>query len=636
MKRSINQAVYKFLPQTWVSERTSYNAPITAKITKWNIKEMDGIYTSFIESEIRRQVKLFGERQGDISSYDINNDASSFLIAEAVRNEGIEDIFGEISPLVFYCSKCGKAREEANSDEISKHPLKCEHQTCGTSILKQLQMIYTCECGYAEPITIPKVYGIKEYIYRPNETSYKMFYKKDGVERTAEFRKNCPNCSSVLLPDNANSGANYKPFTLRLINLVSDKSGLFYEKGIDAQKVIAALWFGKLSKEDFDFIVNNQELAFSDMLRSDSLRKEAEQQASMLLAAGLIGKEIYQDTVAKLMEGKTNPHSVETYINAIDTMFAEKKNRNLVGYNEWLTNLSFKLMQYNTLKYANSVITMDDIINHLKAIKMIDNENEILKLNKKLGIANVQVTCDTQILNCTYGYTRKASDPKLNQNKKCLLKLNAFDKYKNTNRNIVYSSKLDTEGILFEFDQRKIIEWLFENSIIDASNVPDLDDSNSIKRWFAEYVHSEVISIFGDIDESERITKHIFALLHSISHAFINIAGEISGLDSNSLSEIIIVETASVFIYSQSSQGIPLGALSGMAESNYKLFLNRVYEESRNCVFDPICTRRDDTKCSACLVLPEISCNHFNAELGRKYMYTLPNVENIIKGFWEM
>ena len=183
---------------------------------------------------------------------------------------------------------------------------------------------------------------------------------------------------------------------------------------------------------------------------------------------------------------------------------------------------------------------------------------------------------------------------------------------------------------------RKIIEWLYKNNIILEEQLPDLEDELSVKKWFAEYVHSDVISMFGDIDESEAVTKNVFALLHSMSHAFIKAAGELSGLSSNSLTEIIIAETASIFIYAQTSQAIPLGALSGMAESNYAYFLRKAFDETRNCVFDPICTERDDTACSACMIIPEISCNHFNAELGRKYLYSIDGVTSPSIGFWEM
>ena len=290
----------------------------------------------------------------------------------------------------------------------------------------------------------------------------------------------------------------------------------------------------------------------------------------------------------------------------------------------------------DTLKYAKRIITLEEAIQRQLDMEFIDSPEEVTALNKKMGIANMQVSCDIQIINCTYGYSRRVADPKNSTNKNCRLKLNAYDRTRDGTANLVYGAKLDTEGILFEISQRKIVEWLYENNIISEEQLPDLDDDISVKKWFAQYVHSDVISMFGEIDDSEKITKNVFALLHSMSHAFMNSAGELSGLSGNSLTEIILVETASIFIYAQTSQGIPLGALSGMAESNYAYFLKKAFDEAKNCVFDPICTERDDTACSACLIIPEISCNHFNAELGRKYLYSIDGVDNPTVGFWEM
>ena len=249
-------------------------------------------------------------------------------------------------------------------------------------------------------------------------------------------------------------------------------------------------------------------------------------------------------------------------------------------------------------------------------MEFIESPQDIYDWHNKLGIRNMQVSCDIQIVNCTYGYSRIVADPKNNKNPNWpQLKLNAYDKNKEGTANLVYGAKLDTEGILFEIDQAKIIEWLRDNNIIQEEQVPDLHDELAVKRWFAENVHGDLISMFGEIEGDEAITKNVFGLLHSMSHAFIQAAGEISGLSSNSLTEIIFVETASIFIYSQTSQGVPLGALSGMAEMRYEYFLRRVFEDTKNCIFDPVCTERDDTACHACLIIPEISCNHFNAGL---------------------
>lgn len=636
MKRSKTQAVYRFLPEMWISEKDDSERAVSAKIKNWNYIKMSDIYEDFIEGEIKRQIKLFGDRGGDISAFDLSPDTHSFAIVETACNEGIPDIIGEISPLVFYCSSCGAVSDLRNPDAVDKYTWKCKNPDCGKWAVKQLQMIYACECGYAQPIKIPHVQGVKNFKFRPNETQYKMFYRSGNSEKPAEFVQICPNCNSRLVPDNANSGRNYKPFTLKVINLVDQRNGQFYKKGIDAQKTIVCRWFDKLSTADYDEILNNIELAFSDAFKSNAQRRNVKQQVRALIDAGMLPPEMFESAVNNMLQNAPNTKSVERYVAMCDDLFSRKKAENPVGYAEWLSHFSFKLMQYDTLKYAKRIITLEEAIQRQLDMEFIDSPEEVTALNKKMGITNMQVSCDIQIINCTYGYSRRVADPKNSTNKNCRLKLNAYDRTRDGTANLVYGAKLDTEGILFEISQRKIVEWLYENNIISEEQLPDLDDDVSVKKWFAQYVHSDVISMFGEIDDSEKITKNVFALLHSMSHAFMNAAGELSGLSSNSLTEIILVETASIFIYAQTSQGIPLGALSGMAESNYAYFLKKAFDETKNCVFDPICTERDDTACSACLIIPEISCNHFNAELGRKYLYSIDGVDNPTVGFWEM
>lgn len=636
MKRSKTQAVYRFLPEMWISEKDDSERAVSAKIKNWNYIKMSDIYEDFIEGEIKRQIKLFGDRGGDISAFDLSPDTHSFAIVETACNEGIPDIIGEISPLVFYCSSCGAVSDLRNPDAVDKYTWKCKNPDCGKWAVKQLQMIYACECGYAQPIKIPHVQGVKNFKFRPNETQYKMFYRSGNSEKPAEFVQICPNCNSRLVPDNANSGRNYKPFTLKVINLVDQRNGQFYKKGIDAQKTLVCRWFDKLSTADYDEILNNIELAFSDAFKSDAQRRNVKQQVRALIDAGMLPPEMFESAVNNMLQNAPNTKSVERYVAMCDDLFSRKKAENPVGYAEWLSHFSFKLMQYDTLKYAKRIITLEEAIQRQLDMEFIDSPEEVTALNKKMGITNMQVSCDIQIINCTYGYSRRVADPKNSTNKNCRLKLNAYDRTRDGTANLVYGAKLDTEGILFEISQRKIVEWLYENNIISEEQLPDLDDDVSVKKWFAQYVHSDVISMFGEIDDSEKITKNVFALLHSMSHAFMNSAGELSGLSGNSLTEIILVETASIFIYAQTSQGIPLGALSGMAESNYAYFLKKAFDEAKNCVFDPICTERDDTACSACLIIPEISCNHFNAELGRKYLYSIDGVDNPTVGFWEM
>ena len=563
MKRSKSQAVYKFLPGMWISEKNDSGRSITAEIKNWNNKKMENIYHSFIEGEIKRQISLFGKRGGDTNAFNLDGD-NCFLIVEPACNEGIPDIIGTMSPLLFYCSSCHHTFQKNSANQVDNRIWKCPN--CEKYSVKQLQMVYTCECGYAQPIKRPYVKGVTDLLYKPNQNQYKMYYKKGNSEKTAEFAIPCPNCQARLVPDNAESSRNYKPFSLRIINLVDKRSGEFFEKGEEAQKIVIAKWFGKLTQAQYEGILNNVALAFSDMMRSDEQRKEAETTVRGMIAAGLISEDQFEVFVNNMMATKKKSGGgVEQYAAACDELFAKMKKDSEEAYKQWVSNFAYKLMQYDTIKYARQIFTLQDAIDKQINLEFIDSPADILDMNKKLGIVNMQVSCNIEIINCTYGYTRKVSDPVNNQNSKCRLKLNSYDKTRDGNANLVYGAKLETEGILFEISQRKIIEWLRANAIISEEQMPDLDDELSVRKWFAENVKGDVVSVFGEIDESEKITKYVFGLLHSMSHAFIKTAGEISGLAGNSLTEIIIVETASIFMYAQITQPIPLGALSGMA-----------------------------------------------------------------------
>ena len=630
MRRSKSQAVYKFLPGVWVSEHDDKGRAVTAFIKNWNYSKMENIYHSFIESEIKRLIRLFGDKGGDISSYSIDDGAVSFSIVEPACIENVPDIFGELSPLVFYCSHCGKTFHKNNARDVDDGTWFCS--TCKKMSIKQLQMVYTCECGFAGPIRIPYRKN-SEMLYRPNRKQFKMFYKQGQNEIVADLGYTCPRCQSKIDPDNAVAARNYKPFTLSIINLIDRDAGGFFEKGIDAQKAIIARWFGKMSDDEYEELLSNIDLAFSEGMKIDSQRKEAENQVNGLIASGFVKKEDFEAVVNEILKKKTSGITIEKYSSECDQIFAVKKSKDEEGYKRWINYYSFKLMQYNTVKYAKHVVTLDDSIKRQIEMEFIDDGSEITQGQSKLGIKNMQVSCDLEIITCTYGYTRRASDPMNTSNSNVRLKLNAYDKAKDGNTNLVYGAKLETEGILFEIDQRKIIEWLLKNKIIKEEAMPDTDDEMAVKKWYAEYVKADAIGMFGEIDD-DAITKHVYGLLHTMSHAFIKTIGELSGLASNSLTEILFLETASIFIYAQNSQGLPLGALSGMVESNYGNFLRRTYEDNKNCIFDPICSDRQDTSCSACVVLPEITCGYFNSNLGRKYLYTIETENNKLKGFW--
>lgn len=633
MRRGKNQAIYKYLPKMWISDKdTNNNRSVTAEVNSWNYQKMENIYDRFIENEIRRQIYLFSLRGGDTSQFDQSDGENKFAIVEAARREGVPDIVATTSPLVFYCSN-SNCHRAIQVNDASKVTWECPF--CKTKTLKQLQLVYACECGYAQGIAIPKVKNNPKMLYLPTEKQYGMYYLEGKNKRFIEFGINCPICNSKINRDSAESGSNYKPLIVSVINLVNDKEGRFFDKGLNAQKIIVSKWFNVLSQDTFESILNNIDEAFNTKNTKDAKRLDAEKKARALVEQGIIPEQLFESTVATMMGTEAEDDlSVEKYVIECDDLFSKKRIENEENYNSWLGNYAFRIMQYNALKYAKKIISLEDSINRQIQMGFIDTREEVEDKSRELGIAEMQVSSQIEIINCAFGYTRKVSDP---QQAKRSLRLMAYDKYKDTNKHLVYASRLETEGILFEIDRVKILSWLMANGIISDEQCPDLDNENAIKRWFAENVKCELINGFGGVDKEEAITHAVFSLLHEMSHAFMKTAGEMCGLAVNSLTEMIIIETTSIFIYSQTNQGMVLGALSGMAESRYMEFLRRCYEDNKSCAFDPICSERDDTACSACMVLAETSCKHFNANLGRKYLYSITDVDDKYKtGFWEM
>jgi len=625
MKRNKEQAVYNYLPGKWISIKSDkIGKVVSAKILSWNTIKMEGIYEPFIESEIDRNIKIFEAHKGNISEFPIGEERK-FYFVEPACNENYSDIKTEISPKFFFCGKCGEIR---NIDYTHLQEWKCS--SCGGD-MKQLQLIYSCECGAAYPVSIPKNKDNIRYLpEKRNRANFNIIYTNfKGKDELLEMIKKCDICGKALKPSNVTNRRHYKAHSITVINMIDKADGEFLAKNIISKKLLLARWLGLLDDETYKKYVKMREYIYdNDEITSDK-RSECEKSVQVLVDAGIISKDDFSRSVDKMLAQEKGV-DYNRYVEKVEQILSR---RGIIENSEGnISNLASRLAQYYTLKSAGKIIDLAAAIENQKELEIIESEEDIYNMNKKCGISNAQVSSNVELITCTYGYTRCFSSPAAAKEK---LKLVSFGKYKDTNSNIVYSNKLETEGIFIELDRAKIIKWLFDNKFINETVLPDLDDEKEVKAWFIENINSNEISNFGRISSENEILKLIYSLLHTISHTFIK-ACEISGLASNSISEIIIPETATIFIYAQSAQGLSLGSLSGMFENNYKQFLVNAYNDNKKCIFDPVCSERDNSACSACLILPEVSCKHINSYLGRKYLYGGKEGDKEIIGFWEM
>ena len=132
-------------------------------------------------------------------------------------------------------------------------------------------------------------------------------------------------------------------------------------------------------------------------------------------------------------------------------------------------------------------------------------------------------------------------------------------------------------------------------------------------------------------------TQCVYQLLHTISHMFINTISKYCGIDKSSLSEMIFLNACSILIYSQTSQGAVLGALSQTFDKNLYNILKHTYDDNSVCAFDPLCMDTSNGSCCACCYLDEVACEHFNKDLSRRLLYGYKSADGNcdVKGFWE-
>ncbi|NKQ38950.1 MAG: hypothetical protein HF967_05690 [Methanosarcinales archaeon] len=236
---------------------------------------------------------------------------------------------------------------------------------------------------------------------------------------------------------------------------------------------------------------------------------------------------------------------------------------------------------------------LNNLINQEKEepkCKSNNYKNNLNKLGLKKVIHHSNLTMIQALLGIIEGSTRK--NPRLFRT----IETGKLNHKKPT----VFVRKFNTEGILFQLDYEKILKWLCENEIIDTNSLSaDLDS------------HMQFRSLHNDGNCKNAITT----LLHTYSHMLIQQSTINTGLDVQSLSEIICPLAGSIFIYSTNS--INIGGLEFTYDYHLEDWFGRVKELAEDCPQDPGCMIDEGGACNSCSYIPEFVCCNFNNNLDR-------------------
>ncbi len=620
MKINKNQALYRALPNCWTNYSASdkFDYKYACEVTVWNTKRVYGINENIIKDSIRRRVKSFDVAGGEVKEEFSDNAIDNFEFVEAAMNDGVPDILCKINPQTYYCQDCGTVvyKPKAKSAPYCE---ECSKKTGKKVRTNQLQMVYVCECGYADGVKPPKNDGSLKFYPKDSSDKHSQFRFQTKSGAIVQMRTQCPVCTKQIYPRNAFDTTLFYSQNGSIVNLYNVKYAELLKKyQDDAEILMFAKWFNLISNDKFLQILEDPKDFF------EHKSKEPNDPQIIQLAKSL--NITPEALIAAFDQSEVDADCINKIKNEIDSIIP------LSTFScDELKLITANLMEFDTLKYPLGIISLEEAIEKNIEIGNIVDENDIDILINKMHINKIQISEQVEMVNYAYGYTRRKSCPDGNGEGE-MIRLRGFN-------NKVFTTILNTEGILVEFDMLAIYKWLVENDIVDDSIV--INTLEEAKKWFIENVKLSKITHYNTISATENIvTKAVYSLLHTMAHMMIISAGKHSGISRDSISEIIFANTCSIFIYPTSSEGVTLGSISGMFETELRLFLEDALKDNEICTFDPVCMKNQNGACVACAYLSEVNCTHFNKDLSRAYLYggkIAKNSEEIIikKGFWK-
>lgn len=621
MRRGVQQALYKYLPGSWVDfTQSGGGVTYSVHVDNWNSIQLTGINNKRLLRVINQRVNEFANSSpsGREAVVDFPSTISedTYDVLTPKISENLAAIHTSVKPWVFVCNSCGKVRQYYSYDEFKRR----EHEKCDVcgNHMAQLRMIRLCKCGYADGIFVPKCaanpeHGTKFMARRGSGTDF--VCTKCGKKAALPFA--CPECHQKLDIKPALDSSHYIPFTLSLIDLLDKRKDVFLDNEENAlgEKVVIGQYLGLIPQDQYEAVVANGKITRQDAFEA-ALTKEAED----LKAAGLD-----DGTIAIVIDAKRRANPNNRIFDATEKV----SNGLAVKSIDELTPLAEQILEYDELINARVVLSLEQA--EVDAELINDGiKPDYVGITKELGFSHVQLCSGVPIVSAAYGYTRKDRSGEG-------VKLHGFPR--EMEKRNVYAARLETEGVLFEIDREKIINWLLENQMITENDAPKNFEEYTLKMWFLDNVRSEYITQFSPIDDTDKsgqITKVVYTLIHSISHALIDEAAELCGLDKSSLSEYILPNIPAVFVYCANSQGFSMGALYSAFQTQLERWLKHARSNSKKCIFDPICINHEKA-CAGCLFLDEISCQHFNKDLDRSYLcgHFDPAEQKKTKGYWE-
>jgi len=608
MDRGMLQVLFRYLPYAWIDY---YSGRAVAQVVEWDSRHLERINKKRLLKRIEKAVSAFRDLKGITER--LSPDDYDVLYPKYIKVKA--------APLSFFCRACRRAYS-FNSVEKMRSALQGRYRcrACGGR-LQQMDIIYACKCGWTGAVApVPcKKHGFDHIKYiQGNYENRAWLCEKDGSRM--KIIKWCPDCKEVVMPRPFRQSDILIPKTLTMIDLIESAE----ERSLEdhrTPKLVNAGWLGLVERKQLKKII---EQGIENPQEDEDYAAELESKIQMLLEAGIPRPQA--EAAAANMVERDNPQvQINSIIGSFDKILHDTDDANYAN--------AVSILEYQTVLSSPQISSLEEAQEKAEILSSSAEPHSFKTAAESFGFSEIYACSGVPIIFCSYGYTRRTAQP----SSSVLRGFPPDREQKTSGKRPIYAARLETEGVVFEVDRKRIAEWLVKNSLVDPTlnDLPDnLDNDQLLKAWFLRNVKPGIVHRYNEIDPTEAVTKHVYTLLHSMSHILIKKAAELCGLEKDSLSEYIFPSIPGFLIYCHNVQGFNLGAMFNLFEAFFDKWLQNALDAAENCIYDPICLDEHGA-CLGCLHLNEISCEHFNRDLDRKYLIGRVEEEGRFWGFWE-
>jgi hypothetical protein len=620
MRRGKTQVLYNFLPDKTFDHESGQ---AILKVTNFEIEEETRLNQRYILAKVAWLLNQWPQdrRRG---FPDPHAQPERYVLGSPTAVES------EIFPLLFQCDnwQCRRVSTYQNLERAAQLNAAMRCRACG-STLTQLHHVLIHNCGHIRPFVVPRC---------PAHGYDHMRLDTGGSQKYTNFRWRCLQGdfqSDLVIPrcEDCNLPAPVRPFMRPIVHRATSAYYPQYRTLIN------------LPGRDLDRILDDPErhwLAIAAYLR---LFDHGPDNRLVDLVANPQGATADQEELATIERMIRNAPpalraSLQTKLDELRQSIAGlggnqrgnliRQARSLVVLPEQIVDeVGQELLEFVRPDETLSITTLRAL--QQKAPQLFPARVPLYQVAypnalQETGLADVRLIGDFPVTTVIMGYTR-------GEREATNTVIRSFPRLKSTDpRTPLFVDTTETEALMFRLDPVRVIRWLDLNGLVDG-NLPDLRDEAAVRAWLLNQM--TLINPFDEVPEDQPVTRAIYGLVHSFSHLVLRQAVIQSGFDRTSLSEYLFPHALAFVLYSNNRSAFTIGGLYTLFEQTLDEHLRAVVDKGEACVYDPVCIEETGS-CHACLHISEMSCEHFNRNLSRKYLFGRIEPDgNEFIGYWD-